>query len=69
MKKSIFILLLCALQGACAHYDHGQLGTRPLLSFEELGSQITVTRISIEDGIEEPAGDAVDLEDVVAATP
>ena len=69
MKKCILIIMLCSLQGACASYDHSRLGSQPLLSYEELGSQITVTRIAIEAGFEEPADEAVDLEDVVAAAP
>ena len=62
MNKIIFILALCALQGACAHHDHG--GRAPLLSYQELGAEISVARVELE-GTREAAAE---LEDVVAAT-
>ena len=58
MKKSILIILLCALQGACAHYDSSQLGAQPLLTYEELGTEITVTRVVIEEDVEAVLADA-----------
>ena len=65
MKKSMIILVLCALQGACAQHRHEAPGTQSLLSYAELGGAITVTRISLE----EPAPDPIDTEEIVAAAP
>ncbi len=48
MKKPIIILALCALQGACAQYDHRTAERAPLLSFAELGAEISVTRIAVD---------------------
>ena len=32
MKKSLIIIALCALQGACATYDYESLAAAPLLA-------------------------------------
>ena len=64
MKKIIFILALCALQGACARHGPGGSQGSSLLTYEQLGSEITVTRISLEEHVESPE----DLEGVVAAS-
>ena len=64
MKKVIFILMLCVLQGACAHYGAGGSQGSSLLTYEQLGGEITVTRISVEEDMESPE----DLEAVVAAS-
>ena len=65
MKKSIFIILLCILQGACAQHPRDTRGAAPLLSYAELGGAIEVTRISLE----EPLPEATEMEEIVAAAP
>ena len=49
MKKYLIIILLSALQGACAYHGPGAADDRTLLSYQELGSQITVTRIVVDE--------------------
>lgn len=58
MKKSIIIIVLCTLQSACAQFGPADLAGSPLLSFEELGGQITVTRIVVEEDGEPAISDA-----------
>ena len=58
MKKSIIIIMLCALQTACVHYVPSESTASPLLSFKELGSEITVTRIPFENRLEAAVSDA-----------
>jgi len=58
MKKSILIILLCALQGACAPLGSSRPDSSPLLTFEQLGQEITVTRIQIEEDVEATLADA-----------
>ncbi len=57
--------MLCAPQGACAHFGHSESGHAPLLSYAELGAEISLTRIAL-DGV---AGEAQDREDVAAVAP
>ena len=52
MKKTFIIIMLCALQSACTHYVPAESAASPLLSFKELGAEITVTRIVIEEPAE-----------------
>ena len=58
MKKSILIIMLCALQGACAQVGSSQPDTSPLLTFEQLSTEITVTRIEIEEDVDATLADA-----------
>lgn len=58
MRKSIIIIMLCALQGACAYSGQGQPGAVPLLSYTELGTEIKVTRIVIEEDTDAASADA-----------
>ncbi len=65
MKKSLIIIILCALQGACASYDHESVAAAPLLTYSELSAEISVTRTVVDDA----TGDQTTLEDVIAAVP
>lgn len=58
MKKTIIIIALCALQSACTHYVPAESAASPLLSFKELGAEITVTRIVLEEPVEIAAANA-----------
>ena len=49
MKKSLLIILLCAVQSACSTPSVAQSGENALLSYADLANEITV-------GYEEMAG-------------
>lgn len=53
MKKSLLILLLCAVQGACASHPAVVDNENTLLSYAELANEITV-------GYENVAGRGID---------
>ena len=48
MKKSIFILMLCGLLGACANHVPSPQAGNSLLSFDDIAAEITVTYESLE---------------------
>lgn len=50
MKKSIVILLLCILQSACGHQMTDAGENSLLLSFEQLGAEISVSHEPGDDG-------------------
>lgn len=64
MKKLLIILTLCAMQLGCASYGKETVGRTPLLAYADLGAEISVTRVLIEDDVE----DSDDIADFVAAT-
>lgn len=61
MKKSIFIILLAMVQGACATQQPFEAGSHSLLSFAQLATEITVGYEEIDA---QPAPDAVRAENM-----
>ncbi len=59
MKKSMFILLLCLIQAACSSQWLSAGDDSVLLSFEQIGAEISVTHETADEVITEPRSAAL----------
>ena len=56
MKKSIFIIALCIFQVACSSHRPAHSSSPSLLTFEQIGGEISVVYEVIDEAVETPTG-------------
>ena len=56
MKNLIFIITLCILQAACSSHRPAASSSASLLTFEQIGSEISVIYEELDEAVETPTG-------------